>query len=260
MSDKEFLPQYDAYVRERASDREREIDALSYVFFPRKEYIEGSIKLNYRHEFKNGYVFIATENEVGGVTILIERDGKPLVDLRTFLPNGYVFVSPTFLAALEGVPEEFKGNYFVNYDLRLVGIGDMRDPTAIFSVLHEIGHTASPQEETEEARTPAARKDKIARLSRRERAAWARAIKIARGMRHDYGIDLFENFDDFEEFKKVIYGTLLGHRFTEEIFAKEAHGLTKEDLKFFEDLFDKGKFSKDGPGKTTEQRAGSGNM
>ncbi len=87
-----------------------------------------------------------------------------------------------------------------------------------------------------------------------ERSAWTEALKIAKGIRIKYNIDLLEGFKSFEELKRYTYSRLVTFRYKNErefnkfykrfwrIFLGEKP--KQEELNFLEKLFDKVKYKK----------------
>ncbi len=225
---------------------------------PRREYKEGKLKLDFEYKFKNEDVLRATEDEVGIATVVIERDGQMIVDFKDLLPEGYTFATPSYAVA-NSIKRKL-GQNWVSRENRLVFLGDIRTPQDIFILLHEIGHTkqesweglAEKINEINKVDRVRAEKEVAVRLSALERDAWARAIKLAREIKREKGIDFFGSYKNFEELKEVIYSGLISHRYWREDVAKSGYGFSKEDMKIFEDLFDKGKFGHDRTGSPEE--------
>jgi hypothetical protein len=93
---------------------------------------------------------------------------------------------------------------------------DLKDPRNIFSIFHEMGHITDAAKQykkdpenirlalvaadakKKEGRAYTA--DELNRLLPFERNAWAEAIRIARGINEEHGVDLFKLFRDKEDF------------------------------------------------------------
>ncbi len=87
------------------------------------------------------------------------------------------------------------------------------DPKDVFLLLHEMGHSILFEENPDLEKieelyatvfstdaTEADKKEALSLMAPHERDAWARAIKSARSLRDQFGVDLFSNFADVKEF------------------------------------------------------------
>ena len=127
------------------------------------------------------------------------------------------------------------GEWFANKSAKVVSIGDMRDAKSVFSLLHEIGHT----QETEELPSlNMFRQDSLENLSKSERNAWAKGIRMARQLRQKEDVDLFTLFKDGEDFKKYVYGRLATYKCFAYKSIEQEKSRAPDDISFLRDLFD----------------------
>ncbi len=256
MASRENFSGNEKYVEDHASGEEKKLLEISKAMVePRPDYKIGNLKLHFESILKGGDEIRATENENGMAKIVIERNGQTILDFKDFLAAGYKMVTPSYLVSHpeEEIPEQLIGTFAVSPQYHLVLIGDIRDEKDLLPLLHEIGHIGQgarsllkPRAERGEGGVQQA-KDYAMKLSWRERDAWTKAIVLARRVKKENGVDLLEPFDNFDELKRYMYAALLSHRYSNEYFAKEGEGFSEEDMKVFEELYDKGKFGKDKP-------------
>lgn len=229
----------------------------------RKEWTEGKKKLDFSCKLPGGEILVVREDKDGVAEIIINKDGKKLVDFSEFMPKGYKMITPTFYLKVDYLKNPLKtarqlGGWAVIRWSDMITIGDMKSPKSLFPLLHEIGHSWQP-----EVGAPNIKAEMVSRSSD-ERNAWARAINIARDIKRKYGINLFDVFENFDEFKKLMYGCLISHRFgaEKELIGSRDNanrlkieldelmhflfgaGLSAEEKELIRPLFDKGKFSK----------------
>lgn len=199
------------------------------------DYIEGRKKLDFRHQFSSGETFEATEDDDGAKFIIL-KDGKGVFDFRDLVSSSRRFVTPQYLRRLseasgseEKTPYDFKinpegyikkvqGKWVINENF--ISIGEINSPKNIFALLHEIGHARTLQKYEPKMREVESENDikKILTVaSGAERAAWAEAIKIARKIKTNTGVDLFEAFSDSDDLKKYIYTNLSKQRYGAEV-------------------------------------------
>lgn len=267
-------PSFEKYFRKEATAKEQEtVEGPVRINEPRDEYVEGKLKLDVEYVLPAGELLRATENEEGIASVVIQKKDNSIIDLGELLEPGYKLVTPTyihkivedddrskdFLEALTGrwthvAIREKSSNKILH---QFISVGDMRDPSLVFTLLHEMGHTN--QGTLGRHTTPHSlrtRESLGAEKSVRERDAWARAIRMARELRREHDIDLFKLFEDWDHFKKFIYGSLITHRYvhqykTEKSIASNKNvwqrifgaKLDKKDLDYLKKLFDKEKFA-----------------
>lgn len=208
---------------------DREAVALregSRLATPSREYVEGKRKLDFHHTFSTGEVLSATENSEGVATIIIKRGEEIVLNFQDLLPTEfYKFVTPRMYTwARRADSGEWANEPFT------IKVGDMQDPKSMALLLHEIGHildyesregkyknkntrdlwesyTGASTKNLKNERTELAQE-----ISTEERNAWASALKIARKVKQDKGVDLLEPFKDLDELREVIYAGLLNYR------------------------------------------------
>ncbi len=244
---------FEKYIKKRSQGEELGLFARMGKHFPRDEYKEGRLKLDFTYKFQHGEVLRATEDEEGFARVVLERNGKKVFDFNELLPDGYRFATPSYLKTnnSDRIRNSLSGGHFKDPKNKLLFIGDMRTPDDIFAVLHEVGHANQksldlkkmPHETVGEVIER--RKKEIAAISFRERDAWSSALKIARAIKNKTAVDLFEPYENFSALKQVIYGALLTHRFDDEYLEAQVGQFSEDDMKIFENLFDKGKFGKE---------------
>lgn len=109
-----------------------------------------------------------------------------------------------------------------------VPVKQLSDPKQIFMLLHEIGHisyydktgiTASIEEYPALFGAEKPTQEIAGKIMKRERGAWAEAIKLAGQIKNKYSIDLFKLFENNNEFKKWIRANSL-NSFTKESMIK----------------------------------------
>jgi len=189
------------------------------------EYVEGRERLKYKYQFSSGELFEATE-DVGEAKFVILRDGKEIFNFKELVPEGFKFLTPKYwpnpvesdgLEKRQG--ESIRGKWACGEDAISVGKFDsIRDVVAL---LHEIGHSKGkiPFMERQTAHIMGEKKREIELYSQEERSAWAEALKAARKVDRDLGVDLFEGFYDTEDLKEYIYTCLTTHRYLAELQA-----------------------------------------
>lgn len=232
---------------------------------PRKEYKEGELPLSARLPFSTGETACAFEDKSGIAHIFLEKNGRTLLDFTKLLQRDFKFVSPKYLLRIG--QRDRAGGWYSDPARKLVYAGDTQYKTWIFSLLHEIGHSYDYSNEREMAETfgleavadmhKKLKEEAVEKQSVHERNAWARAIRIARGIKKQFGTNLFEVFKDLDQFEKFVHGCLLSHaigkeeellkmrswqeRIWDELRLKLFGDSTKSrERKFVEELFDKG--------------------
>ena len=268
-------------VKEVYSDltwKERKVyKEMMPLAYSRREYVEGLQKLNYQYIFSNGDILNASEDENGIASVVIKRDDKVIVNFQDIVPN-YKFITPTYLIK-QDAPKRFQeivgGNWNSFTSKFMINVGDMRDPRSIMLLMHEIGHCIDYSNgkhnpnQTEDARARynglfktkyQAQRQKIAKeISNMERDAWVNALKIARDLKTEKNVNLFEGFANLNELQKLLYAGFMSYRMEvgEEMIASD-EGLVgqiwekikqkfvsknshEEQWKYMEELFDKGK-------------------
>ncbi len=184
---------------------------------PRKEYVSGSIKLDFKGVLPTGEFMEAVEDDAGIASIVLKKEGETILDFAKFLPYGVKFVTPTYIERYFGSKAKYLGQWTYYPDHHLLSIGDIRNVYEIFALLHEIGHTHQTRKWQTDIlkKLPLSENDekiKVRFLSSEERDAWSRAIRIARQIKESAGVNLFETFNTKEEFQEFLYSTLLSHK------------------------------------------------
>ncbi|MFA6301329.1 MAG: hypothetical protein WC609_03190 [Candidatus Paceibacterota bacterium] len=198
----------------------------------RPDYKLGILKLDFKYEFSSGEVLKASEDEKGIAHIFIKNRDETVVNFSKLLPPGYKFVTPSYLIRRPELLSSISGNMLGDAVLngwltyppdKIIIIGDMQAPSSVFALLHEMGHTyqeinspeSLPQEEEKKnngKKDTSEISQKISNYSEKERNAWFRAIQIARQIKREKNINLFEIFKEKKEFIEFMYGTLLTHK------------------------------------------------
>jgi len=159
-------------------------------------------------------------NDKSGKIIIADKNNAPIVDLKVFSDSKH----PEYFTF-----ELFKGKEFdsAGEHGNLVRISEERlkdDARNIFLILHELGHchVSNMHPEKHSAAFDARqltlnpifipddlksmgidsekKKELFSNVVENERDAWAQAIKIARKIKSEYGLDLFELFRDSGDF------------------------------------------------------------
>lgn len=233
---------------------------------PRKEYIKGEIKLKFKQELPSGETLEAEENEWGVASIVIKHGNDATIDFAEFLPPDFKFVTPTYFNSHPTISmmvgEEAPGKWGVLPKSQLVSIGEIRRLSDVFILLHEIGHTQQTpewdkQKEDEMPDSDNPHQKAVRSLSIDERNAWARAIQIARQIKEQKGINLFEVFKNKEEFQLFMHSALLSHKLSARKFLMSQgldhgweylmsilFGKHSKDGEFVDKLFDKARLSR----------------
>lgn len=218
----------------------KEVGEISKELEPRKEYVEGVLKLDYSYRFPTGEVLEATESN-GEAKIVIKRKGEIIVDFNKLMPLGGRLLTPSYWSS-ETRAADKEGN-IGNWggggrSLPTILVGDMRDPRSIFALLHEMGHTWR----SGVPRVPYTQ-TAIETESGEERKAWAKAISLARQIKKDSGLNLFNVFEDSVQFQKFVQLCLFNHR----LKTREYLGLDWREwlsVPWLKKLFDKGKLGR----------------
>lgn len=142
------------------------------------------------------------------VEIVIEDlgNGKTVVDLnRLLMENSKSGRGVSFVLGSEWSSSHLFRSVEISQD-------ELSNPREIFGVLHELGHRIVGDEYTEEymeefrqmrARIRESKHptpQDLQRVLQNERDSWARAIRLARTIKSDYGVDLFKAFKNADEF------------------------------------------------------------
>ncbi|MDP1689571.1 MAG: hypothetical protein Q8L47_05620 [bacterium] len=219
-----------------AHNQSPDVGMIQKLVRSRREYEKGEIKLDFQFQFENGEILKATENEDGIASIVIEQNGNNLIDMKDYIPSDFKMVTPTYLRA-HGLEKYIKVGWSAIYSAKekIIVIGDMTEGRHLTSLLHEFGHTKFEGWDKEVMKELKEQKDVgilkkirafrnfIRAKSTNERSAWAEAIKIARKIRKQYGVNLLEPIKDLESLKQIIYAALTTHRiFLEKIILEEA--------------------------------------
>lgn len=202
------------------------------------DYVEGRKKLDFRRQFSSGEFLEATEDN-GDAQFSLVRNGKKIFDFGRLATGVCRFVTPDGWSKLseqaksgeynQAVPDDFvknpedykkmvQGKWMFNG--RFISVGEVNSLKDIFALLHEIGHARTikdydPQMSEAERRWDT---EKIIEISSEaERAAWAEAIRVAREIKNDLGVDLFEGFSSPDDLKKYIYSRLSVQRYGAEV-------------------------------------------
>lgn len=212
---------------------EKEKEELSAIvakrWIPRKEYSKGEIKLNFAYTYVNGDRLVAREDEDGIAHIVIERNGKELFDFKQFAGEGYVLVTPSNIKKQNLIQrsllKEHAGTWVSIPARGEVLVGDMRDPTAIFALLHETGHSKQDVARKIPRRGFDFMESNLDYISHRERDAWADALSAAREIKEKYGTDLFEAFRTIDDLTRFVHASL----YCKEFAARKIMGLEKQE-------------------------------
>lgn len=267
---------FEKYIEKEATGKEQKMmSETQELSEPRDEYKEGKLKLDVEYVLPTGELLKATENEEGIASITIRKKDGSVFDFREFVKSEEQFVTPTYLnkiikndARLKKMGAERilgRWGHFTAIGAktktavyRLISVGDMKKPSSLFPLLHEMGHACQeiPNYKTENPLPLHTRKSFDTEKSIQERDAWVRAIKMARKLRREHGIDLFKLVEDWDHFKRLIYGSLIHYRYVHQHGAQKDSSLAqrtwqkifgskagKKNLEHLKELFDKEKFT-----------------
>jgi len=245
-----------------------------------KAFREGKERLNLDYQSPNGWNFRATEGG-GQAKFKILEHGKEVFDLGDLAPNGVKFFTPTHWLSsgrftemtangVREIPEDrrrsLQGAWQRGEDF--VSVGSMTSIRDVLPLLHELGHSGGSEDEIRNAKARGDWKKAAELVSKSERDAWANALKMAKKVKKDTGVDLLEGFSGDDDLKTYIHTALSGHRFLSEF---ELSGIPTDFLKdlilgkykmdpaskgyeWLDKLFDKRELVK---GKTTETTVSS---
>ena len=217
---------------------------------------------NFSFQYEYGESITAVENGDGEISIIVETK-KGNIDLKSYLPEGYKFVSKRYydqVANEKGV--EFRDFAFgCAKGWKFIIIRELTDARYIFAILHEMGHALIEKDEIESfdytIKTSSLKGPRVLNetLSEEERKAWANALHLVRRLQSESGIDVLRPFGSLEEAQKFIYTRLASYRYTGELefeknnaklWFKSLFGkvLGEEDRRFMEQLFDRRKLTR----------------
>lgn len=208
----------------------QETEALGNIRSARPEYLSGETPLNFEYKFSTGETLKATQNQEDVAAVVIERNGKTILDFKDLSAEPVRFLSAS--KAIEEtkdatLPNAPRSDWYLALDdegkSNFISIGDMRESKDVLSLLHELGHTYQQylfrmkrEVESDVIRvgkmTEGQKMDVSVISSVEERDAWAWALKTARRIRDELGIDLLEVFKNQEDLIKEVHGCLLTHR------------------------------------------------
>lgn len=226
MEDNEHFNKHLDSEKERIVARNQtHMDTIRDLVQSSPEYQNGESKLDFQYQLEDGEILRATENEDGIATIVIERDGDVLVDLKDYIPDDFKIVTATYLRTHK-LEKDYKANWSVitPKNQKLVVVGDMRDIRQTLILFHEFGHTKfegwnkgvtkilNEQRDVGLFKKEEAYRNFIEASSTNERGAWAEALKIVRQIRKQYGVDLLGPIKDLKSLKQIIYAALATHR------------------------------------------------
>jgi len=209
----------------------------------RPEYAEGEAKLNFHHTYSSGAVLNAEENPEGIVSInFTDKENKKVLEVEKSLPSSYYFVSPSYIINNHDLLEKYMSSLgvFQLLDENLILIGDMKSGKDLLSIFHEMGHinqkrgliSAHGYEE----------------ISKRERGAWAFALKKVREIKKETGVNIFESFNSKQEVLEFVYAHLYEYRSSIKrgllISYFEEDGSVEYISNLLKQFFDKGRFPK----------------
>lgn len=217
----------------------------------RKEFAQdrevGPFRAN--HTFRNGTRLIGIENKNGVPEIMFIRNGEALVDMQDYLPEGFTLTRQT------NPEKELAANrWYTNLETRQINVGDMSDPRALLSLLHEIGHVHTDWEEQQVATavqhettadesdaSPEARRESAKKVMQmwaaEERGPWAYAVLKLREIAEKADFEVDELFASSDELRSFIHNHLETYRRVQaekyrKLFSRE------EFLEFAEELWD----------------------
>lgn len=205
----------------------------------RSPYLMGEIPLEFSYSFPGGEKFKASQDDKGVAKITIERNDQIIFDVADILPQEWKLVTPWYLK--RSMPEKFQEFHRFrkdwSADLRehIIIVGTSESPKDFFVLLHEIGHARTMLPSDEEDREKIVEKafkffskiEKTERLyllrelikidSRRERNAWAWALRTFRELQRRKNIDFKNIFPTRNDARQFIDSCLASHRWGAEI-------------------------------------------
>jgi hypothetical protein len=249
------------YIRDRANEEGLDLRDLTKED---RNFREGKEKLRLNAQFSTGEVFSASEKD-GEANFAISKDGKEVFNFKALLPEGYQFTTPEYWIKLEesdaAAPFDFKTNPQKfrqevqgvwqcgdNY----ISVGKMTSLRDIVALLHEIGHSRENPSEFRRARDAGDTKKEVELLSGLEWQAWDEALKDAKIIKGNIGVDVLEGFKSPVELETFIDTCMATERYVAEL--KTSGGLRNalqllgvksifgiKTIKEINDLFDKRK-------------------
>jgi len=207
----------------------------------RSEYAKGETKLNFNHVYSSGVALNIKEDPKGLVSInFIDKEGKVLLEIENSLPPSYHFVAPSYIIERPDLLEKYISKLGVSSCLEenLILIGDIRSAKDLLIIFHEIGHINQER--------GAMTFHDFDKISKRERAAWAFAIKKVKEISKEIGVNIFEIFSNQEEVLKFIHAHLYEYRSSLGTVGTAMYGdeYAEEVDQLLKGYFDKGKFPK----------------
>jgi hypothetical protein len=212
------------------------------------------------YEVSDGSTFKAMQRTNEDVSIVIEKNGKNIVDFNQFLAPGYKYIIPDGKAwneikNLKGGeiyrPEEM----MICTQLKYINVGVFNEGKKdILGILHEAGHThyniddrnrylninykevCCAFDKENEA------KEWVLLRSKQEREAWFLALKNARKIRIGDNSLLKELFDSVNDVKEYINKSLKGNRELTLLLLPHSDMYSKNFNDYLETLFNKQKY------------------
>jgi len=250
------------YIERRAKE-----EGISSTFIPIINEMAGSLnkyemdEKKYRYEYSDGSKIEILETDNGFVSIILKND-KGEININSYLPAGWQI-------------KIYKKDrdFHCNYHEKLIGIGRITGPKVFLDILHEIGHAIhnnglsdvehKKDDSIHDDLSTSSESEKLKHYSVAERMGWANALKLARRLKNEIGVDVLEVFSSLEDLQKYIYTCLSTYRYTGEMMLANENLISKpisnlrgwfrsnfgqiisdEEMKFLEGLYDKKKLSR----------------
>ncbi len=196
-------------------------------------------------EFADGKVFEAYPNPDDTASIVIKENDKVIFNFADLLPEGYIFVTKAYVGKYEEREADFPlwHPWTAHRELKWIQLPRLENEGDVFAILHEMGHAKdfSTQEYLKDLAhfNQFTKQEAVRFYSDRERRAWAFALRTARLLQKQKGINIQGIYPSFEDLKNYIDSFLASHR--EDL--EESMALDPELFESLKKLFDRRQFA-----------------
>jgi len=224
---------------------------------PSQEFLDAETPFEYNFVLPGGEKLEAFQSKRGGGSIVIKRGNEVVLDFSELLPEGFKFVTPTYFKKHpkdSSLFDYFDNSWGASMTRKMILLGELKKPQDLLTLFHEIGHShddssedveeleriGSIEEElatTKDLEYKVLLSEDLAKLkSKKERKAWAGALRILRKIQRESGVDLRSLFPTFDDLKKYMNEALATYRRSHEWIIKQGYdeGFYKELQRLFD--------------------------